>query len=69
MGLSAAQIEAIRSATLAQMEALLALSGPTVTVGDAAVAWMPWLAHLQANVDWCDAKLAECEPYEVRSRG
>ena len=44
-------------------------SGPVVTVDDWHVTWPALLADLQGTVDWCDRKLAEYEPYEVRSRG
>jgi hypothetical protein len=69
MTIDLTQIETIRGQALAQMQALLGSEAPTVTVGDEEVAWAPWLAALERTVDWCDRKLAEYEPYEVRSRG
>jgi hypothetical protein len=63
------QIEAIRDQTIVQIMDLLATSGPTITVNGAEVVWAPLLAALQRTIDWCDGKLAEYQPYEVRSRG
>ena len=63
------QIEAIRSQTLSQIESLLATSGPTISVGTEQVAWAPLLAPLYRTVDWCNEKLAECQPFEVQSLG
>jgi hypothetical protein len=67
MSVDLSQIEAIRSQALAQIEALLATEGPTITVGDEQIAWAPLLASLERNVDWCDRKLGEYDPYEVRT--
>ena len=66
--MSAQQIEAMRSQAIAQMEVLLATSGPTITVGDEEIPWAPLLAALEQTVDWCDRKLGEYQPYEVRSQ-
>jgi hypothetical protein len=67
MAFDVTQIETIRSAALAQMQALLDSAGPTVTVGDEELPWTPWLAALERTVDWSDRKLAEYAPYEVHS--
>ena len=69
MAMDVSQIEALRTAALAQMQTLLDSAGPTVTVGDAELPWAPWLAALEGAVDWCDRKLAEYAPYEAASRG
>lgn len=66
--MSAQQIEAMRSQAIAQMETLLATSGPTITVGDEEIPWAPLLTALERTVDWCDRKLGEYQPYEVRSQ-
>ena len=66
--MNAQQIEAMRAQTIVQMEALLATSGPTITVGDEEIPWAPLLAALERTVDWCDRKLSEYQPYEVRSQ-
>jgi hypothetical protein len=68
MSVDLSQIEAIRSQALAQIQELLATDGPTITVGDDQVAWAPLLASLERNVDWCDRKLGEYDPYEVRTQ-
>lgn len=63
------ELETMRDAAYAQLAGLLALSGPTATTAGGEVPWTPWLAPLQACIDWCDRKLAEGAPYEVASRG
>jgi hypothetical protein len=67
--MNAEQIVAMREQAVAQMEALLANSGPTITVNGEEMAWAPLLAALERTVDWCDRKLGEYEPFEVRSQG
>ena len=67
--MNAEQITAMREQAIAQMESLLATSGPTITVNDEEIPWAPLLAALERTVDWCDRKLAEYMPYEVRSVG
>jgi hypothetical protein len=51
-----------------QIQSLLATDGPTITVGEEQVAWAPLLASLERNVDWCDRKLGEYDPYEVQTQ-
>jgi hypothetical protein len=67
--MNAEQVVAMRAQAVAQMEALLANSGPTITVNDEEFPWAPLLASLERTVDWCDRKLGEYEPFEVRSQG
>ena len=69
MSVDVTQIEAIRAQTIAQIEDLLATSGPTITVNGTEVAWAPLLGNLRSTLDWCDRKLAEYQPFEVRSEG
>jgi len=69
MSATTEQIEAIRSQTLVQIAELLETSGPMLVVESTVTPWPPLLAELAAMVDWCDRKLAEYDPYEVRSRG
>ena len=69
MSVDLQQIEAIRSQALSQMQDLLASAEPTITVNDEEIPWAPLLASLERTVDWCDRKLGEYDPYEVRSRG
>jgi hypothetical protein len=69
MAIDLEQIETIRGLALDQMQVLLGNEQPTVTVNDEEVAWAPWLAALERTVDWCDRKLGEYDPYEVRTRG
>ena len=49
--MNAEQILAMREQAVAQMEALLATSGPTITVGGEEMAWAPLLAALERTVD------------------
>jgi hypothetical protein len=69
MSVDLEQIEAIRNQALDQMQDLLASTEPTITVNDEEIPWAPLLASLERTVDWCDRKLGEYDPYEVRSRG
>ena len=68
MSLDTTQIEAIRDQAATQLQSLLATSGPTITVNGTEVPWTPFLSPLRSTLDWCDRKLAEYQPYEVRSR-
>jgi hypothetical protein len=68
MSVDIQQIEAIRSQTAEQIESLLATVGPTITVNGTEVPWAPLLSSLRSTLDWCDRKLAEYQPYEVRSQ-
>jgi hypothetical protein len=67
--MSVEQIEAIRTQAIVQMQNLLANTGPTITAGSEEIPWAPLLIPLERTIEWCDRKLAEYEPYEVRSRG
>jgi hypothetical protein len=69
MSVDLSQIETIRGQALTQMQDLLASAAPTITVNDEEVPWAPLLADLARTVDWCDRKLSEYDPYEVRSQG
>ncbi|HMO86319.1 MAG TPA: hypothetical protein PKC18_15510 [Lacipirellulaceae bacterium] len=62
-----AQLEVIRDQALAQMQTLVTNEAPTIAVGDAEMPWAPLLAPLAQTVDWCDRKLSEYDPCEVRS--
>ena len=64
-----AQIQAIRSQTLAQLEQLRADPKPTYWLDGQRVHWEQYAESLQRTVDWCDGKLAEYEPFEVQSQG
>ncbi len=68
MSVGIEEIEAIRDQAAAQIQSLLATSGPTITVNGTEVAWAPLLAPLQRTLDWCDQKLADYQPFEVRSQ-
>jgi hypothetical protein len=63
------QIQSIRTQTLAQLDLLRAEPKPTYWLDGQRVHWQQYAESLQKTVDWCDRKLAECEPFEVRSRG
>jgi hypothetical protein len=69
MSFDVTEIEAIRTQTIAQIQDLLATSGPTITVNGTEVPWAPLLSSLRSTLDWCDRKLADYQPYEVRSLG
>lgn len=63
------QIESIKSLALAQLVELRANPKPSYKIADQAVSWESYLASLERTVDWCDAKLAASEPFEIASRG
>jgi hypothetical protein len=63
------QVQSIRSQTLAQLEALRADPKPTYWLDGQRVHWQEYAESLERAIDWCDRKLAECEPFEVRSQG
>jgi hypothetical protein len=63
------QIQTIRSQTLAQLESLRADPKPTYWLDGQRVQWQEYAESLQRTVDWCDRKLAEYAPFEVRSQG
>ena len=63
------QIQTIRSQTLAQLESLRADPKPTYWLDGQRVDWQQYAESLERTIDWCDRKLAEYEPFEVRSQG
>jgi hypothetical protein len=63
------QILAIRSQTLTQLTALRADPKPTYWIDGQRVHWQEYTDALQGTIDWCDRKLAEYQPFEVRSQG
>jgi hypothetical protein len=63
------QIQSIRNQTLTQLEALRADPKPTYWLDGQRVQWQEYAESLQRTIDWCDRKLAEYAPFEVRSQG
>jgi hypothetical protein len=63
------QILSIRSQTLTQLNALRADPKPTYWLEGQRVHWEQYAESLQRTIDWCDRKLAEIEPFEIRSQG
>ena len=63
------QIATIRSLTLTQLEQIRAEPKPTYWIDGQRVHWQQYVESLQATIDWCDRKLAEYEPFEIRSQG
>lgn len=62
------QIRSIRGQTLAQLDELRAAPKPTYWIDGQRVHWQEYVDSLQKTVDWCDQKLVEAEPFEVRSQ-
>jgi len=62
-------IKSIRSQTLARLDELRVEPKPTYWLDGQRVHWQEYAESLQRTVDWCDQKLADYEPFEVRSRG
>ncbi len=69
MATEAEQIASIRSLTLTQLEQLRTNPKPTYSIDGQQVSWTAYIESLQRTVDWCDAKLADYEPFEVQSQG
>lgn len=62
------QIRSIRSQTLTQLDEIRATPKPTYWIDGQRVHWQEYVDSLQKTVDWCDQKLVEAEPFEVRSQ-
>jgi hypothetical protein len=62
------QLELIRSRTLQQIADLRAEPKPSYSLDGQWVSWTTYVESLQATVDWCEQKLAGCEPYEFRTQ-
>lgn len=69
MSADVSQLESIRSQTLSQIAELRANPKPSYTVAGQTVSWQEYAESLQAAVDWCDRKITEAAPFEVRSQG
>jgi len=63
------QLATIRTLTLDQIEEIRADPKPTYWLDGQRVHWQEYVAALEATVDWCDRKLLEQQPFEIRSRG
>jgi hypothetical protein len=63
------QIKTIRSQTLAQLEEVRTDPKPTYWLDGQRVHWQEYAESLQRAIDWCDRKLIEYEPFEIRSQG
>ncbi len=63
------QIQSIRSQTLAQLDSIRAAPKPSYWIDGQRVHWQEYVDSLQRTVDWCDRKLIDYEPFEVRSQG
>jgi hypothetical protein len=62
------QIQSIRSQTLAQLIELRANPKPSYWIDGQRVHWQEYADSLQRAVDWCDQKLVDYQPFEVRSQ-
>lgn len=62
-------IQSIRSQTLAQLDELCANPKPTYWLDGQRVHWQQYAESLERTIDWCDRKLVEYDPFEVRSQG
>jgi hypothetical protein len=63
------QVLAIRAQTLAQIQEVRSELKPTYWIDGQRVHWQEYADSLQRTVDWCDRKLTDYEPFEVRSQG
>ena len=63
------QLQLIRSQTLVQLATLRADPKPTYWIDGQRVHWQEYVDSLQRTVDWCDQKLIDYAPFEIRSQG
>jgi hypothetical protein len=63
------QLQLIRSQTLAQLVTLRAEPKPTYWIDGQRIHWQEYVDSLQRTVDWCDEKLIDSLPFEIRSQG
>lgn len=63
------QIETIRTLTLAKLAEVHADPAPMYSFGTVEVSWQDFVETLERTVDWCDARLAGYQPFEMRSEG
>lgn len=63
------QYQSIRSQTLAELASLSENPKPTYWIDGQRVYWQEHAESLQRRVAWCDQKIAETQPFEVRSEG
>jgi hypothetical protein len=63
------QIQSIRAQTFSQLDAIRADPKPTYWIDGQRVQWAEYAESLQRTIDWCDQKLVEYQPFEVRSQG
>lgn len=63
------QLQAIRTQTLQLLQQVRAEPKPTYWIDGQRVHWEQYAESLQRTVDWCDQKLADEQPFEIRSQG
>jgi hypothetical protein len=68
MATDAETIANIRALTLAQIETIRAEPKPTYWLDGHRVLWQEYVESLHRTVDWCNTKLVELEPFEIRSQ-
>lgn len=61
-------IQTIRTQTLTLLSEVTAQPKPSYTLDGQSVSWESYLAQLRATLDWCDAKLAGGEPFEISTQ-
>ena len=62
------QLELIRARTLQQIVDIRANPKPSYSIDGQWVSWTTYVESLLATVDWCERKLAGCDPFEFRSQ-
>lgn len=63
------QIALIRTQTLAQLEQLRTSPKPSYSIDGQNVSWTDYADSLQQTIDWCDRKLLDSDPFELKSEG
>ena len=69
MATDLAQIQAIKTQTLAVLVEITASPKPTYTIDGQMVSWGDYLRNLQQTIDWCDQQIAAQEPVEIHTQG
>lgn len=62
------QIQTVKTQTLAVIADLTANPKPSYEIDGQRVSWNDYLTNLRQTIDWCDAKQAAYEPFEIATQ-
>ena len=64
-----AQVQTIKTQTLANIVSITASPKPSYSIDGQSISWGEYLKQLQDTVAWCDSQLAGEDPFEIQSVG